>query len=140
GPGRARGGGGRPRARHRRRGHGRAARGRAVSPRRQPAPAPDLPGYTVERLLGSGAFPDVYLYSQRMPQRQVAIKVPTHEATRDQPREQFAAEANLMAQVSTHSSIVTIYHADTAADGRPYLVMQYCPLPNLAERVKVRPL
>ncbi|MBD8062901.1 serine/threonine-protein kinase [Oceanitalea stevensii] len=111
-----------------------------MSPRRQPAPAPDLPGYTVERLLGSGGFADVYLYSQRMPQRQVAIKVLTHEATRDQPREQFAAEANLMAQLSTHSSIVTIYHADTAADGRPYLVMQYCPLPNLAERVKVRPL
>ncbi|PYG01636.1 Serine/threonine protein kinase [Georgenia satyanarayanai] len=111
-----------------------------MSPRRQPAPPPDLPGYTVERLLGSGGFADVYLYSQRMPQRQVAIKVLTHEATQGQSREQFAAEANLMAQLSTHSSIVTIYHADTAADGRPYLVMQYCPLPNLAERVKVRPL
>ncbi|WP_413452743.1 serine/threonine-protein kinase [Georgenia phoenicis] len=111
-----------------------------MSPRRQPAQPPELPGYTVERLLGSGGFADVYLYTQRLPQRQVAIKVLTHEATQGQSREQFAAEANLMAQLSTHSSIVTIYHADTAADGRPYLVMQYCPLPNLAERVKVRPL
>ncbi|WP_324651208.1 serine/threonine-protein kinase [Georgenia sp. H159] len=111
-----------------------------MSPRRQPAPPPELPGYTVDRLLGSGGFADVYLYAQRMPQRQVAIKVLTHEAAEGQSREQFGAEANLMAQLSTHSSIVTIYHADTAADGRPYLVMQYCPLPNLAERVKVRPL
>jgi len=111
-----------------------------VSPRRQPAPPPELPGYTVERPLGSGGFADVYLYRQHLPQRQVAIKVLTHEAAEGQSREQFTAEANLMAQLSTHSSIVTIYHADTAADGRPYLVMQYCPLPNLAERVKVRPL
>jgi len=111
-----------------------------VSPRRQPASPPDLPGYTVERLLGSGGFADVFLYQQRLPRRPVAIKVLTHEAAEGQSREQFVAEANLMAQLSTHSSIVTIYHADTAADGRPYLVMQYCPLPNLAERVKVRPL
>ncbi len=111
-----------------------------MSPRRQPSPPPELPGYTVERLLGSGGFADVYLYAQQLPQRRVAIKVLTHEATEGQSGEQFAAEANLMAQLSTHSSIVTIYHADTAADGRPYLVMQYCPLPNLAERVKVRPL
>lgn len=111
-----------------------------MSTRRQPAPPPELPGYTAERLLGSGGFADVYLYTQHLPRRQVAIKVLTHEAAEGQSREQFVAEANLMAQLSTHSSIVTIYHADTAADGRPYLVMQYCPLPNLAERVKVRPL
>lgn len=111
-----------------------------MSPRRQPAQPPSLPGYTYQRLLGSGGFADVYLYAQQMPQRQVAIKVLTEEAAEGQSLEQFDAEANLMAQLSTHSSIVTIYHADTAADGRPYLVMQYCPLPNLAERLKVRPL
>ena len=111
-----------------------------MSSRRQPASPPVLPGYTADRLLGSGGFADVFLYRQQMPQRQVAIKVLTSEAAQGQSREQFAAEANVMAQLSTHSSIVTIYHADTAADGRPYLVMQYCPLPNLAERAKVRPL
>ncbi|HLS74076.1 MAG TPA: serine/threonine-protein kinase [Actinomycetaceae bacterium] len=111
-----------------------------MSARRQPAQPPSLPGYTYQRLLGSGGFADVYLYAQQMPQRQVAIKVLTAEAAEGQSLEQFRAEANLMAQLSTHSSIVTIYHADTAADGRPYLVMQYCPLPNLSERLKVRPL
>ncbi|MEE6272550.1 serine/threonine-protein kinase [Georgenia wangjunii] len=110
-----------------------------MSPRRAQQP-PVLPGYTFEKVLGSGGFADVYLYTQHLPQRKVAIKVLTHEATEGQSREDFVAEANLMAQLSTHSSIVTIYHADTAADGRPYLVMQFCPLPNLSERVRVRPL
>ena len=108
--------------------------------RRAPARHPDLPGYTFEKLLGSGGFADVYLYTQHMPHRKVAVKVLTREATEGQPREQFIAEANLMARLSGHSSIVAIYHAGEAADGRPYLVMQYCPLPNLAERLKVRPL
>jgi eukaryotic-like serine/threonine-protein kinase len=108
--------------------------------RRAPAQHPDLPGYTFEKLLGSGGFADVYLYTQHMPHRKVAIKVLTREATEGQPREQLIAEANTMARLSGHSSIVAIYHAGQAADGRPYLVMQYCPLPNLAERIKVRPL
>ncbi|MCK6209443.1 serine/threonine protein kinase [Georgenia sp. EYE_87] len=108
--------------------------------RRAPAQHPDLPGYTFEKLLGSGGFADVYLYTQHMPHRKVAVKVLTREATEGQPREQFIAEANLMARLSGHSSIVAIHHAGEAADGRPYLVMQYCPLPNLAERLKVRPL
>ncbi|WP_341358133.1 serine/threonine-protein kinase [Georgenia sp. M64] len=108
-----------------------------MSPR-QPAPAPALPGYTFERPLGSGGFADVYLYTQHMPRRQVAVKVLTADATAS--REQFDAEANVMAQLSSHSSIVAIFHAGVAADGRPYLVMQYCPLPNLAERIRTRPL
>ncbi|MPV37187.1 serine/threonine-protein kinase [Georgenia subflava] len=108
--------------------------------RRPAAQHPELAGYTYEKLLGSGGFADVYLYTQQMPHRKVAVKVLTREATEGQPREQFVAEANLMARLSGHSSIVAIYHAAQAPDGRPYLVMQYCPLPNLAERLKVRPL
>ncbi|MFC7405977.1 serine/threonine-protein kinase [Georgenia alba] len=111
-----------------------------MSPRRAPAEHPDLPGYTFEKVLGSGGFSDVYLYTQHMPRRRVAIKVLTKEATEGQPREQFIDEANLMAALSGHSSIVDLYHAGESADARPYLVMQYCPLPNLAERIKVRPL
>lgn len=111
-----------------------------MSPSRPPTQPPQLPDYTFERVLGSGGFADVYLYAQHLPQRQVAIKVLTHEATQTRSQEQFVAEANLMAQLSTHSAIVTIYHAGTADDGRPYLAMQYCPLPNLAERLRDRAL
>jgi serine/threonine protein kinase len=38
----------------------------------------------------------------------------------------FQAEANLMAQLSAHPSILTVYQASVSADGRPYLVMELC--------------
>lgn len=107
--------------------------------RRAAAPPPALSGYTVERLLGSGGFADVYLYQQHLPQRPVAVKILTREAGARAALD-FVAEANVMAQLSGHSAIVTIYDTGTASDGRPYIVMQYCPLPNLAQRIKQRPL
>ncbi|MGO1510192.1 MAG: protein kinase domain-containing protein [Actinomycetaceae bacterium] len=111
-----------------------------MSQKRPAGDPPELHGYEYVRLLGSGGFADVFLYSQHLPKRNVAVKVMTEEAAEGQSREQFTAEANLMAQLSSHSSIVSIYHAGTAPDGRPFLVMQYCPLPNLSERTRRRPL
>lgn len=107
-----------------------------MNARRPPSPPPEIPGFTHEQLLGSGGFADVFLYEQRMPRRRVAIKVLLSEALTAGARENFDAEANLMAQLSTHPSIVTIYQADIAADGRPYLVMEYCSRPNLAARYR----
>ncbi len=43
-----------------------------------------------------------------------------------------------MAMLSTHPAIVTIYQAGVAGDGRPYLVMEYCPRPNLQLRCAQR--
>jgi serine/threonine protein kinase len=107
-----------------------------VVKKRPPAPPPHIPGFTYVRLLGSGGFSDVFLYEQELPRRQVAVKVLLAQASGDTARQQFVAEANLMAQLSTHPSIVTIYHADTAADGRPYLMMEYCPRPNMSVRYR----
>ncbi|SKA96693.1 Serine/threonine protein kinase [Agreia bicolorata] len=107
-----------------------------MNARRPPSPPPEIAGFTHEQLLGSGGFADVFLYEQRMPRRRVAIKVLLSEALTAGARENFDAEANLMAQLSTHPSIVTIYQADIAADGRPYLVMEYCSRPNLAARYR----
>lgn len=104
--------------------------------KRPPAPPPQIPGYRYIRLLGAGGFSDVFLYEQQLPRRQVAVKVLLAHASSESARVQFVAEANLMAQLSTHPSIVTIYHADTAADGRPFLVMEYCPRPNLSVRYR----
>jgi serine/threonine protein kinase len=108
--------------------------------RRPAGEPPELAGYDHVRLLGSGGFADVFLYSQHLPKRNVAVKVMTEEAAEGQSREQITAEANLMAQLSSHGSIVSIYHAGTSPDGRPFLVMQYCPLPNLADRTRRKPL
>ncbi|HWU46585.1 MAG TPA: protein kinase [Humibacter sp.] len=97
---------------------------------------PELPGYDFIKLLGSGGFSDVFLYQQRLPRRKVAVKVLLTDELNPQARNQFVAEANLMAQLSTHPYIVTIYHADVAGDDRPYFVMEYCSGPSLAERYK----
>jgi serine/threonine protein kinase len=95
-------------------------------PRRLPSTPPNLPGFAFIRVLGSGGFADVFLYEQNMPRRLVAIKVLLAEYVNDDLRRMFQAEANLMAQLSSHPSILTVYQASVAADGRPYLVMEYC--------------
>ena len=94
--------------------------------RRAPSTPPDLPGYAPLGLLGSGGFADVFLYEQKLPRRKVAVKVLLTEELGRDTRAQFVAEANLMAQLSAHPFIVTIFHADVSADGRPYFVMEYC--------------
>ncbi|WP_291042267.1 protein kinase [Herbiconiux sp.] len=107
-----------------------------MNARRPPSAPPEIPGFSYLQLLGSGGFADVFLYEQRMPKRRVAIKVLLSEALTEGARESFDAEANLMAQLSTHPSIVTIYQADISSDGRPYLAMEYCPKPNLGARYR----
>jgi serine/threonine protein kinase len=104
--------------------------------RRAPSVAPELPGYEFVSILGSGGFSDVFLYQQRLPRRRVAVKVLLTEQLNPSTQAQFVDEANLMAQLSTHPYIVTIYHADVAGDGRPYFVMEHCSGPSLAERYK----
>jgi eukaryotic-like serine/threonine-protein kinase len=94
--------------------------------RRLPSPPPALPGFSHVRVLGSGGFADVFLYEQNMPRRQVAVKVMLSEVVTEGVRQMFQAEANLMARLSAHPSILTVYQAGVSADGRPYLVMELC--------------
>jgi hypothetical protein len=103
--------------------------------RRLPSQPPVLPGFSYMHVLGSGGFADVFLYEQNMPRRQVAVKVMLSEVVNDQVRQMFQAEANLMAQLSAHPSILTVYQASVSADGRPYLVMELCSA-SLSERYR----
>ncbi|MGO3649161.1 serine/threonine-protein kinase [Agrococcus casei] len=105
-----------------------------MSPKRAPAPPPEIPGYDFIQLLGSGGFADVYLYQQALPSRRVAIKVLLQSQVNQNAIENFRNEANLMAQLSEHPSIVTIYGAAVTPDGRPYLAMEYAPKANLGQR------
>ncbi len=105
-----------------------------MSSKRAPAPPPQLPGFTYVDILGSGGFADVYLFEQQLPRRRVAVKVLLPDRMAGGSAEQFAAEANVMALLSTHPAIVTIYQAGVSDDGRPYLAMEYCPRPNLQVR------
>lgn len=101
---------------------------------------PELPGYEHIDDLGSGGYADVYLYEQAMPRRRVAVKVLRAESLTDELAMQFQSEANLMAALSTHPYIVTIYGAAVSDDGRPYIVMEYYPGPNLSVRSRQKPL
>lgn len=103
--------------------------------RRLPSQPPVLPGFSHVHILGTGGFADVYLYEQNMPRRQVAVKVMLSEIVNDDVRQMFQAEANLMAKLSTHPSILTVYQAGVASDGRPYIVMELCS-PALNERYR----
>lgn len=105
---------------------------------RRASDPPELKGFTFSKILGSGGFSDVFLYEQALPKRLVAVKVLLTEALDSASRAAFVAEANLMAQLS-NPYIVRIHHADVADDGRPYLIMEYCSGPNLAEQYKRRP-
>ena len=106
---------------------------------RRPSPPPELPGFTYVEPLGTGGFADVFLYEQEMPRRRVAVKVLLADRISSGAAQEFADEANVMAMLSTHPAIVTIYQAGVAGDGRPYLVMEYCPRPNLQLRARKEP-
>ncbi|TWH01829.1 serine/threonine protein kinase [Nocardioides sp. J9] len=100
---------------------------------------PHIPGFSFIDLVGAGGFADVYRYQQELPTRQVAIKV-LRSGGDAAALALFHAEANVMAQLSNHPSIVPIYQAGVSSDGRPFLVMEYCPPPHVAQRYRTQPL
>ena len=107
--------------------------------RRLPSQPPQLPGFSFVRILGSGGFADVFLYEQDNPRRQVAVKVMLREYVNADVRRMFQVEADLMAQLSAHPAILTVYQSGVAADGRPYLVMELCSS-AIGQRYRDEPL
>lgn len=107
--------------------------------KRLPSAPPILPGLAYIRPLGSGGFADVFLYEQDMPRRNVAVKVLPSDVHDADLLRMFNAEADVLAHLSAHPSIVTVYQAGISADGRPYIVMEYCP-GSLAERYRIERL
>ena len=101
--------------------------------------APAIPGATPKGFLGAGGFADVFLYEQAVPRRDVAVKV-IRQGTTPAQRAHFEAEANLMARMSSHPSILSVYGAGTVEGGRNYLMMEYCPPPHLGRRAAAHPL
>ncbi len=103
---------------------------------RLPSAPPILPGLAYIRPLGSGGFADVFLYEQDMPRRNVAVKVMPSDVRDPELRRMFNAEADVLAHLSAHPAIVTVYQAGISADGRPYIVMEFCP-GSLAQRYRL---
>ena len=100
---------------------------------------PKIPGFSVQSLLGRGGFADVYRYQQKNPHREVAIKVLRELGSRE-GRQVFATEADALAATCAHPAIISLLQTGKLPDGRPYLVLQYCPVTNLSQRVRRYPL
>ncbi len=98
---------------------------------------PELDGFRYVDRIGGGGFADVYRYDQTLPERQVAVKV-LHRGIGGPAVDSFRSEANLMAKLSNHPSIVTIYQAGVSADHRPFLVMEMCSSAHLGSRIAKR--
>lgn len=95
--------------------------------KRLPSQPPVLPGYAFIRPLGTGGFSDVFLFEQDLPRREVAVKVMLASSGDSDVLKMFTTEADALARLAAHPSILSVYGASRAADGRPYLVMEHCP-------------
>ena len=104
--------------------------------------APDIPGLRYVEHLGSGGFADVFCYEQEWPRQRVAVKVVRPDVPlTEREKALFTAEADAMARLGDHPYIVSVLTAGITAEGaRPYLVMRFCPPPDLGVRVRSHPL
>jgi serine/threonine protein kinase len=88
--------------------------------------AAELPGYTVEKLLGQGGMGAVYKGVQTSLDRQVAIKILSDRVGREDHNyaERFRNEARVMARL-LHPAIVTVFDFGETPGGQLYFVMEY---------------
>jgi serine/threonine protein kinase len=106
---------------------------------RPPAQPPALPSYDFIEPIGTGGFADVYLYQQHSPRRKVAVKVLLARLVGTATEQAFRNEADFQVILANHPSVVSVFETGVAADGRPYIVMEYCPGENLQRRSQQRP-
>jgi eukaryotic-like serine/threonine-protein kinase len=90
--------------------------------------------YRLEELLGRGGMASVWLASDEVLERPVAVKVLADTIASDPEfLARFRREARVAAGLS-HPNLIGIYDFAEGAE-RPYLVMEYVPGENLADRM-----
>jgi serine/threonine-protein kinase PpkA len=95
---------------------------------------PDIPGYRVLRRIGKGGMSQVYLGVQESLDRQVAIKVMSPEALRDEvSKQRFEHEARTIAKLE-HPCIVGIHEVGRSPQGLMYYVLPYLAKGHLGQR------
>ena len=97
----------------------------------------DIPGYSIQRIIGHGGMATVYLAVQESLGREVALKVLLPSLANDPvATERFLREARFAAQLH-HPSIVAI-HDVGVHDGNPYMSMGYEPGGTVANLIEGR--
>lgn len=91
-----------------------------------------LGNYRLMQLLGQGGFAEVYLGEHVRLKTKAAIQVLHTQLAGDQI-ERFQGEAKTIANL-VHPHIVRVLDFDVAADGAPFLVMEYAPNGTLRQR------
>ncbi len=94
----------------------------------------EIPGYSIERVLGQGGMATVYLAVQQSLGRHVALKLLIPSLARDPvATERFLREARIAAKLH-HPHIIEI-HDVGIHDGLPYMAMAYEPGGTVAQLI-----
>ncbi|HIN84812.1 MAG TPA: serine/threonine protein kinase, partial [Phycisphaerales bacterium] len=82
-----------------------------------------ISGFTITKILGSGASGIVYEAIQENPHRRVAIKVLRDGAMGENDQARFHREAETLANLD-HQNIATLHSVGTTKDGSPWMAME----------------
>lgn len=97
-----------------------------------------IDGRQPDRLLSSSRRADVYLYPGASGGPAVAVKI-FRDPLPPSARASFARAWPRLVRLTEHPGIATVHAVSTTTDDRPYLVMEHCSRPGLAETTAARP-
>ena len=86
--------------------------------------------------MGTGGFATVYRSWQLAVGREVAVKVDNRVLVSDRDRRRFLREVTAAGRLSGHPHVIDVYDAGTLSDGRPFLVMELCPVGSLDDMLR----
>ncbi|MGH3252852.1 MAG: serine/threonine-protein kinase, partial [Trebonia sp.] len=97
---------------------------------------PDIPGHRITDIIGEGGFATVYRGWQVSVGREVAVKVDNRVLLSERDQRRFVREVTAAGRLSGHPHVIAIHDAGTLEDGRPYMVMEFCPGGSLADAIR----
>ena len=114
---------------------------RAADRSAAPAPGDCVGPYRLQRLLAQGGMGDVWLAERDdgSSHRSVALKLPVLGLRRGVLVQRFERERAILESLS-HPHIARLYDAGFAADGQPYLALEYVPGEPIDRYVEARRL